>query len=165
MAQARGRPGKRQRSYRDASPEETIKQCEQHLRTPVTDWDDIYLRLKASPLGTDFNRDQFLRTPIAVIRRVLDRIASIEQEKANAYSVSTARLTSVLINIAHGFSGSKSKAPKIDVKDFLPYPDWAPEAQETEGPSETTIHILVNLVKRNAIPRHVFVSLRTPLSR
>jgi hypothetical protein len=69
----------------------------------------------------------------------------------------------VLINVAHGFSGSKGKAPKINVKDFLPFPDWEPEAKKNEGPSDSTAKVLVKLLKKRAIPTYVFTSLKSPI--
>lgn len=141
-----------------------MRQCEQQLRVPLTDWDELYFHLKASPLGGDFPKEVFLRTPVAVIRKALGRVASFEQEQANVASVSTARLTSVLINVAHGFSGSKGPPPKIKVQDFLPYPDWKPEKAENQGPSEITSAVLVTLFRERRIPAHVFAALKSPVS-
>jgi hypothetical protein len=75
--------------------------------------------------------------------------------------VSTARLTSVVINVAHGFSGSKSRPPKIKVQDFLPYPEWEPEKQENNGPSDSTSKVLIALVKKRQIPTYVFTALKS----
>lgn len=112
-------------------------------------------------MGEDFPKEVFLRTPIAVIRKALERVSSWEQERANIAAVTTARLTSVVINVAHGFSGSKSRPPKIKIQDFLPYPEWQPEQQTQIGPSDTTASILVSLIKRHQIPPHVFTALKS----
>lgn len=95
------------------------------------------------------------------IKRALDH----EQEQANLQALATARLTTTLIQIAHGFSGSKGPAPKLQVKDFLPFPDWKPDSEAAEGPDEITKYVLRNLVKSQRIPIHVFTALVTPAER
>lgn len=115
-----------------------------------------------SPLGTDFPRERFLRTPVRVIRWTLRQLEDYEQSKANLEALTTARLTQVVLQIAHGFSGSKRAAPRITAKDFLPYPDWRPASQEADGPDQPTRFILSELGHKRQIPMHVLTALMTP---
>jgi len=78
---------------------------------------------------------------------------------ANTQSVSTARLTAVLIQIAHGLSGSKKPAPKIHPREFLPFPDWKPVAAAADGPDAPTKFILTELVRTRQLPLHVYAAL------
>lgn len=103
-----------------------------------------------------------MRTPVAVIRWALKRTLDHEQEQANLRALATARLTTTVIQVAHGFSGSKGPAPKLQAKDFLPYPDWAPEIEAREGPDEVTRFTLGQLARARKIPVHVFTALMTP---
>lgn len=106
-----------------------------------------------------------MRTPVSTIRWAIKRCLDHEQEEANIKALATARLTTTLIQIAHGFSGSKSRLPKIQTKDFLPYPDWQPERQAADGPDEVTKYTLGQLVRTQRIPLHVFTALVSPVRR
>jgi hypothetical protein len=79
----------------------------------------------------------------------------------NTESVTTAQLTTVLVKIAHGFSGSKSAAPKVQPRDFLPFPDWKPASDVADGPDAPTKFILSELVRTRCIPLHVYAALAT----
>ncbi len=100
-----------------------------------------------------------------MIRWVLRELDNQEFGRANLDALPVARLTTTLIGIAHGFSGSKRAAPKLDVKDFLPFPDWNPEGATRIGPSDETVAQLKKLLLKRQIPMHVFTSLITPLSQ
>lgn len=125
----------------------------------------MYLRIRCSPLGADFPADRFLRTPVRVIRWVLQELDNQEYGQANLNALPVARLTATLIGIAHGFSGSKRAAPKVEVKDFLPFPDWNPEGAKAAGPSEETVVLLKELLRKRRIPMPVFTALITPISQ
>jgi hypothetical protein len=118
-----------------------------------------------SPLGDDFPRERFLRTPINAIRWALRQLDDHEQSRANLAALPTARLTQILLQIAHGFSGSKRAAPKTKVQEFLPFPDWRPSTTEAEGPDQPTRFILTELGKQRRLPVHVLTALLTPAER
>lgn len=139
-----------------------MKSCETYLKSEVTDWDEVYLRLRMSALGADFPADRFLRTPVAVIRRALREVDDKEKGTMNMEALPVARLTHVLIQVAHGFSGSKRASPQIDMKTFLPFPDWRPASQQADGPSPGTKHVLAELAGKRMIPLHVLAGLMTP---
>lgn len=115
-----------------------------------------------SPIGVDFPRERFLRTPIGAIVKVLKHIDSEEQRTTNLQSSAVAVLGVQLAYIAWGFSGSKSGKPKVKLQDFLPFPDWRPPgAKVQEGPSEETRAVLTQLLRTRQIPMHVFTQLVT----
>ena len=118
-----------------------------------------------SPLGEDFPRERFLRTPISTIRWALRQLDDREQSQANLEALPTARLTQILLQIAHGFSGSKRAAPKTKVQEFLPFPDWRPSTAEADGPDQPTRFILTELGKQRRLPIHVLTALLTPAER
>jgi hypothetical protein len=134
------------------------------LRAPLADWDAVYFRVRASAVGSDFTPERFLRTPISTIRWLLRQIDDYEKSRANVESAATARLATAVIQIAHGFSGSKRPAPKIQPREFLPYPDWKPEAAPSDGPDAPTKFILSELVRTRRIPLHVYAVLATEAS-
>jgi hypothetical protein len=125
----------------------------------------IYVRIRTSELGADFPADRFLRTPISTLRWLLRVIDDREKGQANLEAVPVARLTQILIQIAHGFSGSKRAAPKVNAKDFLPYPDWRPASSQADGPSNPTKFILASLGRKRLLPPHVLTALMTPVER
>lgn len=118
-----------------------------------------------SPLGADFPQERFLRTPISTIRWALRQLDDHEQSQANLDALPTARLTQILLQIAHGFSGSKRAAPKTKVQEFLPYPDWRPSSADAEGPDQPTKFILTELGKQRRLPVHVLTGLLTSAER
>ena len=74
-------------------------------------------------------------------------------------------MATVLVQIAHGFSGSKRPAPKVQAKDFLPFPDWKPEAAAADGPDAPTKFVLSELVRSRRIPLHVYAALAADAGR
>lgn len=120
------------------------------------------MRVRMSPMGADFPREEFVRTPIGIINRVLEEISDYEQATANINSMSTATLANLVLHVAHGFSGSKRTGPKSKPQDYLPFPDWQPEAKRKEAISSATKTVLIELIKTRRIPMHVFSSLMTP---
>lgn len=110
-------------------------------------------------MGSDFTPERFLRTPISTIRWLLRQIDDYDRGHANINSVTAARLTAVLIQIAHGFSGSKRPAPKVQPREFLPFPDWKPESATADGPDAPTRFILSELVRTRRVPLHVYAAL------
>ena len=144
------------------TPEQTLKQCEEVLRAAPTDWDALYLRVRSSALGADFPKDRFLRTPISALRRVFRYLDDQEKAEANLQALPTARLCQIVIQLAHGLSGSKRAGPKVTAKDFLPYPEWKPPSADASGPDQPTKFILSELGRNRQLPPHVLAALMTP---
>jgi hypothetical protein len=118
-----------------------------------------------SPLGEDFPRERFLRTPISTIRWLLRQLDDHEQSQANLQALPTARLTQIVLQVAHGLSGSQRASPKTKVQEFLPFPDWRPSSAEAEGPDQPTRFILTELGRQRRIPIHVLTALLTPVEQ
>ena len=88
----------------------------------------------------------------------MDKVIDKEQADANLASLSTARMADLLLKVAHSFGGSK-KAQKGVPKDWLPFPDYRPNAKEADQADEPTKFILSELVHRFEIPVYVFIAL------
>lgn len=130
------------------------------MLTPATDWDRIYMRIRASALGVDFPRERFIRTPIGAITKLIMWVDSEEERLANLYSHAVGNLGVELAHIAHGFAGGKGKSPDIKPKDFYPYPEWKPLTEgPTDGPSVETKLTLGRVFRKRQIPPHVYVHL------
>jgi hypothetical protein len=114
-----------------------------------------------SALGCDFPKEVFARTPIHILKKVLQEIDNSEQAEANIYSMATARLTEVVVHVAHGFSGSKRKMPKTKTTDYLPYPDWSPKSEKKKEIDQETKTVLLSLLRQRRLPMYVFASLVT----
>lgn len=106
-----------------------------------------------------------MRTPISLIRWVLREIDDREKGQTNLQALPVARLTQIVLQVAHGFSGSKRAAPKINTRDFLPYPDWRPSASQADGPEPGTKFVLTELGRQRRIPIHVLTALMTPVEQ
>ena len=89
-------------------------------------------------MGGDFTPERFVRTPVSTIRWLLRQIDDDERGRMNLGSLSTAKMTAILIQVAHGFSGSKRSAPNVAPHDFLPFPDWMPTTANADGPYPPT---------------------------
>ncbi len=92
---------------------------------------------------------------------MLRQIDDLERSRVNTESVTTAQLAALVVQVAHGFSGSKRPAPKVQSRDFLPYPDWRPAAAPSDGPDAPTKFVLSELVRTRCIPLHVYAALAT----
>ena len=125
----------------------------------------IYVRIRTSALGPDFPRERFLRTPISLIRWLLREIDDRDKGQANLQALPVARLTQILLHVAHNFSGSKRPAPKINAKEFLPFPDWRPASSQAAGPEASTKFVLTELGRQRRIPIHVLTALMTPIEQ
>lgn len=103
-----------------------------------------------------------MRTPISTLRHTFRYLDDREQAQANLQAVSTARLCQLVVQVAHGFSGSKKAAPKVSARDFLPFPDWRPSPEDAPGPDQSTRNKLAELGKQRLLPIHVLAALMTP---
>jgi len=95
-----------------------------------------------------------LRLPLGFIYELLKRNAEHEKKRANIYSISTARLTSVVLAVANGFSGNKSEC-KVKIDELLPFP----LDEKRHEKDEETIAIYRQLIKDGKIPLYVIAAL------
>jgi len=79
-----------------------------------------------------------------------------DKRMANVYSISTARLTSIIISIAQSFGnkGSNPKPPEIDK--LLPFPLNPEHARSMDETNE----VFKRLIKQRKLPIHVIASLK-----
>lgn len=121
------------------------------------------MRLRCSPLGPDFPRERFLTTPVRVVLEALDFIDNEERRHYNLISSTGAKLCMQLVMTAWGFAGGKGPKPKVDVKDFLPFPDWRPpEDGAPEGPDPETRATLTALIRERRLPLPIYTELISP---
>lgn len=141
-----------------------MRQCEQTLAYVPTDWGEVYLRLKASFMGSDFTPHRFLRTPITTLQAVLSYVEEYEELVHNIESSSTAQLTHYVLQIdhAHRHAGDPTPPP-LNTKPgmFLPFPKRAGSGDEIRL-KQKTIDILLELFKTRQIPIHVYSRLMHP---
>lgn len=103
-----------------------------------------------------------MRTPIKQLQRILTELDNKEQAEANLASKSTAELCYLVRNAIHIFSHSTTPLTDVHVKSYLPFPDWKPPSAEIQGPSEMTVHVLREALRRHQLPMYVFTALITP---
>lgn len=120
------------------------------------------MRLRMSALGAEFPRERFMSTPVRLIDKALQEISNHEQATANINSMSTATLANLVLQVAHGLSGSKRAAPKTKAQDYLPFPNWTPTSDKVQRLDPITKAALVTLARQQRIPVHVFSSLMSP---
>ena len=121
------------------------------------------MRVRSSPLGADFPRERFLRTPIRVILETIEFLDNEEKRHFNLISSTTAKLCVQLVWTAYGFAGGKGPKPQVELKDFLPFPDWRPpEDGQEAGPSPTTRAMLSRLLRERRIPMPIYTELISP---
>lgn len=130
-----------------------------YLKTPPVELADLYIRLKCSPFGEEYSRYSFLRTPITEIRFILQKWAEEEKRRANIASISTAKLSHIVLQTAAAMSGSKEKI-QVKLENLLPF--------ELESDNDTendlTRQILSKLVRSRRIPTHVIAALSPYIS-
>lgn len=84
-----------------------------------------------------------------------------EQRQANIQSAAVGKLGVQLAYIAWGFAGGKGGKPQIELKHFLPFPEWEPAGDTTprDGPTPETRTVLAELFREHRIPAHVYTQL------
>lgn len=96
-----------------------------------------------------------MRLPTKAIYEVIRLAGDRDKRMANIYSISTARLTAIIIGIAQSFGGSNnSKPPEIDK--LLPFPIDPDHARSMDETNE----VFKRLIKDRKLPIHVIASLK-----
>jgi len=139
---------------REKEPDEMIEVYQKYLASKPLDILALYLQLRCTPLGADYPKDVFIRTPIGLIGHLLKSCHEDEKRRANIGSISTAKLTQVVLSVAQAFGGGKDRN-RTKISDFLPF-ELDAQASEVE---ELTKEILTKLVKSKRIPTHVIAAL------
>lgn len=124
------------------------------MSTDAFDCSKVYLQLKFSPLGSEFSRESFVRTPIKQIAFILNAWHEEQKSRANTASITTAKLAQLVLQVAHSMGGSK-EVVKTRIADFLPFEfDKASSEQES-----ITKEVLSKIIKSGRIPAHVVAAL------
>ena len=100
---------------------------------------------------------QFARTPISRVRAMLRELDRYDQAQHRAASISTAKLAGIVIQVAMGLGGSK-QPPKIQLRDFLPYPNLS-YGDENQKLTEETRFVLEQLLAKHLIPMPIFAAI------
>lgn len=88
------------------------------------------------------------------IAYILKQWSEEEKRRANISSISTAKLSHIVLQTAAAMSGSKEKV-RVKIEELLPF-ELEPESDERE---DLTRQILSKLVKSRRIPAHVIAAL------
>lgn len=136
---------------------------ERLLTAAPTDWDEIYLRIKFSPIGQDFTPEKFLSTPVKKLFRILEYIVKHEELFFNYVSVSTAHLNNQLMWAFHGLGGGQGAPPSTTIEDFLPFPNagkrQAGRSHENKTITPETREALRRVLKDGQLPYDIFLEL------
>lgn len=119
----------------------------------------MYLQIKSTKLGSDYNKATFARTPIGELYGILEFSFSEEKRAANIQSIATAKLAMIVIQVAQGFAGSKTSS-KVKLDDLLPF---ALNISAAETESETTA-IISKMAGQGKIPIHVLAAISKVIS-
>ena len=139
---------------REKEPDELIEIYQKYLSSKPLDILTLYLQLRCTSLGADYPKEVFIRTPIGLISHLLKTCHEDEKRRANIGSISTAKLTQVVLSVAQAFGGSK-EPNRSKISDFLPF-ELDAQASEAE---ELTKEILTKLIMSQRIPSHVIAAL------
>lgn len=127
----------------------------EYLATSEVDLLMAYTEFKATPIGQSIDKAEFLEMPMQCIFEVIRLGGERDKRLANTYSMTTARLTSIVVAIAQSFGGGKNKAKQIPLTDYLPF-DLNPEHSASRMETQQVIKKLIQLKK---LPVHVIAAL------
>lgn len=130
----------------------------EYLATSELDLLQVYTEFRAAPASQGIDIEQFLRLPLKLIYQVVRLAGDREKRWSNINSISTARLSGIVVSVAKGFSGDKSESPSLD--QFLPFPI---DQESNEFIAETK-EIHKKLVSRRKLPLHVIAALNKVIS-
>jgi hypothetical protein len=153
----RGQPGKINEGEKD--PDTLLEGYRQYLAQKPLDITTLYLQVRSSRFGHDYDKPKFLRTPLKELFRVLEFVFEEEKRSANIQSIATAKLAMIVIQIAQGYAGNK-KPSTITIDDLLPF---ALNTKMSEIESETG-NIVAKLTRESRLPIHVIAALSKVIS-
>ncbi len=97
-----------------------------------------------------------MRLPTKAIYEIIRLAGNRDKRMANIYSISTARLTSIIIGIAQSFGGSNSNTKPPELDKLLPFPLDPEHARSMDETNE----VFKRLIKDHKLPIHVIASLK-----
>ena len=129
------------------------------MATSEIDLLNVYTEFRDTPAGRDVGMNRFLRLPMRCVYEVVKIESERKKRQANIDSISTARLTGVVISIAQSFS-KQGKSQPIPLDQLLPYPldeDASTSMAETK-------EIYKKLLAQRKLPIHVIGGLSKVIS-
>ncbi len=99
-----------------------------------------------------------MRLPTRTIYEVIRLSGDRDKRLANIYSLSTARLASIVISIAQSVGGKKAEPPDIDK--LIPFP-LDPESARA---MDETNEVYKKLIRQRKLPIHVIAALKKVIS-
>ena len=130
----------------------------EYLATSELDLLQVYTEFRAAPASQGSDIEQFLRLPLKLIYQVVRLAGDREKRWSNINSISTARLSGIVVSVAKGFSGDKSESPSLD--QFLTFPI----DQESNEFMADTKEIHKKLISLRKVPLHVIAALNKVIS-
>lgn len=128
------------------------------LNSELTNWDDLYLRIKFSALGSDFTTDRFLATPIKTLLWLVEKITEHEQLQHNIAAIPVAHLNTQVTWALYGMGGGKGPKPRVGPKDFLPFPEGTrPKTRVAD--LDATRASLKQALATGELPYDIFIAL------
>ena len=95
--------------------------------------------------------------PLRLIHELIRLGGERDKRIANIYSITTAKLTGIILTIAQSFSKKKSQPPALD--GFLPFP-----LEEDNAFMVETREVYKKLIAQRKLPLHVLASLNKVIS-
>jgi hypothetical protein len=140
------------------TPGEFIARLRTALQAPPTDWNGIYLAINSSGFADPrFHADRFGRQPCRHIIRVLEEVHRRDRERANAVSITTARLAQI-VQCAASMGKASTK-----LQEFLPYPlEVYDERPRLSAEVAATLRELIN---QRAMPMAIMAFLMEDIGR
>lgn len=120
---------------------------------------NVYTEFRDTPAGRDVGMNRFLRLPMRCVYEVVKIESERKKRQANIDSISTARLTGVVISIAQSFS-KEGKSQPIPLDQLLPYP----LDEDASTLMAETKEIYKKLLAQRKLPIHVIGGLSKVIS-
>ena len=120
---------------------------------------NVYTEFRDTPAGRDVGMNRFLRLPMRCVYEVVKIESDRKKRQANIDSISTARLTGVVISIAQSFS-KEGKSQPIPLDQLLPYP----LDEDASTLMAETKEIYKKLLAQRKLPIHVIGGLSKVIS-
>ena len=129
------------------------------MATSEIDLLNVYTEFRDTPAGRDVGMNRFLRLPMRCVYEVVKIESERKKRQANIDSISTARLTGVVISIAQSFS-KEGKSQPIPLDQLLPYP----LDEDASTLMAETKEIYKKLLAQRKLPIHVIGGLSKVIS-
>ena len=129
------------------------------MATSEIDLLNVYTEFRDTPAGRDVGMNRFLRLPMRCVYEVVKIESERKKRQANIDSISTARLTGVVLAIAQSFS-KEGKSQPIPLDQLLPYP----LDEDASTLMAETKEIYKKLLAQRKLPIHVIGGLSKVIS-